>query len=149
MSQVLMNQNLYENCSFLSTLFIVFLRFHALEIGNIAVDKSLDARPVNRKPLHTAGIGDDEVETRLISSHVDAIGCGLVIIACQYGSPIGFVECQIIVAVQDIQVAFCESQSHPRYLIVELAGFLFLLTWHGEYLCMGDAFQAIASNDGA
>ena len=92
MSRVLMNHNLYENCSFHSTLFVVFLRFHPFEIGCLAIDESLDAGPVDRKPFHAVGIGDDEVEARLISSHVDAIGCGLVIVACQNGSPIGFAE---------------------------------------------------------
>ena len=53
-SRVLMNQNL--------SILFVFLRFHTLEIGNLAVDKSLDAWPANRKPLHAIGVGDDEVE---------------------------------------------------------------------------------------
>ena len=52
----LMNQNL-------SQLLFVFLRFHTLEIGNLAVDKSLDAGPVDGKPFHAVGIGDDEVES--------------------------------------------------------------------------------------
>ena len=55
--------NLYEKCSFHSTLFVVFLRFHTLEIGCLAVDERLDDGPVDGQPLHTVGIGDDEVET--------------------------------------------------------------------------------------
>ena len=100
-----MNQNL-------SSLFVVFFRFHTLEIRNLAVDKSLDAWPASRKPLHAVGIGDDEVKTRLISSHIDAAGCGLVIVACQYGSPIGFVEGQIVVTIIDIQVSIGELECH-------------------------------------
>lgn len=51
----LMNQNM-------STLFY-FLRFHPFEIRYLAVDESLDAGPIDGKPLHAIGIGDDEVES--------------------------------------------------------------------------------------